>query len=276
MNVDLVSGALGVEVISFDLNYLNNKNFEEINNLLLEHKVVFFRNQSLTLEKFIEIASMFGPVEEHAYVKGIEKYPQITRIIKAANEKNQWGEGWHSDVSYDLTPSKVIMLKSLKIPPIGGDTVFSNMELALETLDEDIKKIIQNKKAIHTSNGSKFFVENYSKMESNGKIGEQYSNEHPIIRTHPETGKKILYVNPTYTKKIVGLPDDESSDLLNYIFKHQERLDLSCRFKWTENAIAILDNRSTQHYAIADFYPGRGLGHERVMDRISIVGDKPF
>ena len=276
MNVDLVSGALGAEVINFDLNYLNNKNFEEINNLLLEHKVVFFRDQSLTLEKFIEIASMFGPVEEHAYVKGIEKYPQITRIIKAANEKNQWGEGWHSDVSYDLTPSKVIMLKSLKIPPIGGDTVFSNMELALETLDEDIKKIIQNKKAIHTSNGSKFFVENYSKMESNGKIGEQYSNEHPIIRTHPETGKKILYVNPTYTKKIVGLPDDESSDLLNYIFKHQERLDLSCRFKWTENAIAILDNRSTQHYAIADFYPGRGLGHERVMDRISIVGDKPF
>ena len=197
MNVDLVSGALGAEVINFDLNYLNNKNFEEINNLLLDHKVVFFRNQSLTLEKFIEIASMFGPIEEHAYVKGIEKYPEITRIIKAANEKNQWGEGWHSDVSYDLTPSKVIMLKSLKIPPIGGDTVFSNMELALETLDEDIKKIIQNKKAIHTSNGSKFFVENYSKMESNGKIGEQYSNEHPIIRTHPETGKKILYVNPT-------------------------------------------------------------------------------
>ena len=276
MNVDLVSGALGAEVNNFDLNSLSTKNFEEINNLLLEHKVIFFRNQNLTLEKYIEIASMFGPIEEHAYVKGIEKYPQITRIIKAADEKNQWGEGWHSDVSYDLTPSKVIMLKSLKIPPIGGDTVFSNMELALETLDEEIKKIIQNKKAIHTSNGSKFFVENYSKMESNGKIGERYSNEHPIIRTHPETGKKILYVNPTYTKKIVGLPENESNALLNHIFKHQERLDLSCRFKWTEGAVAILDNRNTQHYAIADFYPGRGLGHERVMDRISIVGDQPF
>ena len=276
MNVDLVSGALGAEVNNFDLNSLSSKNFEEINNLLLEHKVIFFRNQNLTLEKYLEIASMFGPIEEHAYVKGIEKYPQITRIIKAADEKNQWGEGWHSDVSYDLTPSKVIMLKSLKIPPIGGDTVFSNMELALETLDEDIKKIIQNKKAIHTSNGSKFFVENYSKMESNGKIGERYSNEHPIIRTHPETGKKILYVNPTYTKKIVGLPENESNALLNHIFKHQERLDLSCRFKWTEGAVAILDNRNTQHYAIADFYPGRGLGHERVMDRISIVGDQPF
>ena len=116
MNVDLVSGALGAEVINFDLNYLNNKNFEKINNLLLEHKVVFFRNQSLTLEKFIEIASMFGPVEEHAYVKGIEKYPQITRIIKAANEKNQWGEGWHSDVSYDLTP---VSYTHLTLPTIA-------------------------------------------------------------------------------------------------------------------------------------------------------------
>ena len=150
------------------------------------------------------------------------------------------------------------------------------MELALETLDEEIKKIIQDKKAVHTSNGSKFFVENYSKMESNGEIGEQYSTEHPIIRTHPETGKKILYVNPTYTKKIIGVSEDESSKILNNIFKHQERLDLSCRFKWTEDAVAILDNRNTQHYAIADFYPGRGLGHERVMDRISIVGDQPF
>ena len=276
MKVNLVSGALGAEINSFDLNSLCNKNFEIINKLLLEHKVIFFRNQNLTLNKYIEIASMFGPIEEHAYVKGLDDHPQITRIIKAENEKNQWGEGWHSDVSYDLTPSKVIMLKSLKIPPVGGDTVFSNMELALETLDEEIKKIIQDKKAVHTSNGSKFFVENYSKMESNGEIGERYSTEHPIIRTHPETGKKILYVNPTYTKKIVGLSEDESSNLLNNIFKHQERLDLSCRFKWTEDAVAILDNRNTQHYAIADFYPGRGLGHERVMDRISIVGDKPF
>ena len=201
MKVNLVSGALGAEISNFDLNSLSNKNFKIINKLLLEHKVIFFRNQNLTLNKYIEIASMFGPIEEHAYVKGLDDHPQITRIIKAENEKNQWGEGWHSDVSYDLTPSKVIMLKSLKIPPVGGDTVFSNMELALETLDEEIKKIIQDKKAVHTSNGSKFFVENYSKMESNGEIGERYSTEHPIIRTHPETGKKILYVNPTYTKK---------------------------------------------------------------------------
>jgi taurine dioxygenase len=150
------------------------------------------------------------------------------------------------------------------------------MELAWETLDKDIKSIIENKNALHTSNGSSFFVEDFSEMESNGNIGEKYSNKHPIVRTHPETGNKILYVNPTYTKKIIGLPTKESDELLERIFRHQEKLDLSCRFKWTENAVAILDNRCTQHYAIADFYPGRGLGHERIMDRIAIVGDQPF
>ena len=179
-------------------------------------------------------------------------------------------------MSYDLKPCKTIILRSIKIPPVGGDTVFSNMELAWKTLDEDIKNIIHDKRALHESNGSKFFVENYSQMESNGTLGEKYSNEHPIVRTHPETGNKILFVNPTYTKKILGIPENDSNKLLEKIFRHQERLDLSCRFKWTDNAIAILDNRCTQHYAIADFYPGRGLGHERIMDRIAIVGDQPF
>ena len=250
--------------------------FRSLNALLLEHKVVFFRDQNISSKELMFLGSLFGPVEEHAYVRGLDDFPQITRIIKAADEKNQWGEGWHSDVSYDVTPCKTIILRSIKIPPIGGDTVFSNMELAWETLDEDIKKIIVDKNALHTSNGSNFFVDDFSEMESNGKIGEKYSNEHPIVRTHPETGKKILYVNPTYTKKIMGLSKKESDNLLERIFRHQEKLDLSCRFKWTENAVAILDNRCTQHYAIADFYPGRGLGHERVMDRIAIVGDQPY
>ena len=276
MKINILSGALGAEIIDYNLENLNKKNFNIINNLLLEHKVIFFRNQNINPEQLINIGTLFGQIEEHAYVKGLDDYPQITRIIKAANEKNQWGEGWHSDVSYDTKPNKVVILKSVKIPPIGGDTVFSNMELAWETLDKEIKDIIKNKCAIHTSNGSQFFVESYSQMDSNGVKGEKYSTQHPISRTHPESGKKILYVNPTYTKKIVGLSEKESDEILYKIFRHQERLDLSCRFKWTENAVAILDNRSIQHYAVADFYPGRGLGYERIMDRIAIVGDRPF
>ena len=113
-------------------------------------------------------------------------------------------------------------------------------------------------------------------MEARDTNLEEYSNEHPIVRTHPETGKKILYVNWTYTKSIVDMDKKESDDLLTKIFKHQERLELTCRFKWTKNAVAIWDNRSVIHYAIADYFPNRGLGHRRIMDRIAIKGEKPF
>ena len=276
MDVKLLSGALGAEISGISLNNINQEMFNTVNELLLEHKVIFFRNQNITPEEHIELAKLFGPVEEHAYVKGLEGYPQITRLIKDAEEKNQWGEGWHSDVSYNVTPTKAVILKSIKIPPVGGDTVFANMELAWDTLDENIKKIVINKKAEHFSLGAGFFIDNYKHFESNGNNSVEYSNSHPIVRTHPETGKKILFVNWTYTKKIVGLEENESNEILNKIFEHQSRLDLTCRFSWTENAVAIWDNRSVIHYAIADFYPERGMGYERVMDRIAVMGDRPF
>tara|TARA_B110000196_G_scaffold305722_1_gene303604 strand:- start:145 stop:972 length:828 start_codon:yes stop_codon:yes gene_type:complete len=274
MDVKLLSGALGAEVSGINLKDSSEKNFKVINNLLLEHKVIFFRNQKITPEEQLALAKHFGPLETHAYVKGRDKYPKIVRIIKDPNEKNQWGENWHSDVSYNVKPTKAVILRSIKIPPVGGDTMFSNMELAWETLDENIKEKIKGKKAIHSSLGAAFFVNDYKSMEGNGNIDE-YSSTHPIVRAHPETGKKILFVNWTYTKKIVDMDKKESDETLKKIFEHQARLDLTCRFRWTENAIAIWDNRSVLHYAIADFFPGRGLGHERIMDRIAIEGDRP-
>ena len=274
MDVKLLSGALGAEVSGINLKDSSEKNFKVINNLLLEHKVIFFRNQKITPEEQLALAKHFGPLETHAYVKGRDKYPKIVRIIKDPNEKNQWGENWHSDVSYNVKPTKAVILRSIKIPPVGGDTMFSNMELAWETLDKDIKEKIKGKKAIHSSLGAAFFVNDYKSMEGNGNIDE-YSSTHPIVRAHPETGKKILFVNWTYTKKIVDMDKKESDETLKKIFEHQARLDLTCRFRWTENAIAIWDNRSVLHYAIADFFPGRGLGHERIMDRIAIEGDRP-
>ena len=274
MDVRLLSGALGAEVSEIDLKDSSEKNFKIINNLLLEHKVIFFRNQKISPEEQLDLAKRFGPLETHAYVKGLDKYPEIVRIIKDPNEKNQWGENWHSDVSYNVKHTKAVILRSVKIPPVGGDTMFSNMELAWETLDKNIKEKIKDKKAVHSSLGAAFFVNDYKHMEGNGNIDE-YSSTHPIVRTHPETGKKILFVNWTYTKKIVDMDKKESDETLKKIFKHQARLDLTCRFRWTENAVAIWDNRSVLHYAIADFFPGRGLGHERIMDRIAIEGDQP-
>ena len=152
--------------------------------------------------------------------------------------------------------------------------MFSNMEIAYETLEEKIKDKIKDKKAVHSSLGAAAFVDAYNAMEGNGNLNE-YSNIHPVVRTHPETGKKILYVNSMYTKRILDMEENESDEILDKIFRHQERLDFTCRFKWTENAVAIWDNRSTLHQGLTDFFPGRGLGHERVMDRIAIEGDHP-
>ena len=274
MDLKLLSGALGAEVGGIDLKDTSIENFKKINKLLLEHKVIFFRNQNITAEEQLSLAKHFGPLEKHVYVKGRENYPEIVRIVKKPNEKNQWGENWHSDVSYNVKPTKAVILRSIKIPPVGGDTMFANMELAWETLDNHIKKKIEDKRAVHSSLGGAFFTDEYEGMESNGNNAE-YTNEHPIVRTHPETGKKILFVNWTYTKKIIGLEKKESDETLEKIFKHQARLDFTCRFRWTENAVAIWDNRCVQHYAISDFFPGRGLGYERVMDRIAIEGDRP-
>ena len=276
MEVKLLSGALGAEIEGIDLKDTSDENFKKINELLLEHKVIFFRDQKITEEEHMALAEKFGPLETHAYVKGLDEYPEIVRIIKAEDEKNQWGENWHIDVSYNTKPTKIVILKSLKIPPVGGDTCFSNMELAWETLDEKIKKKIKNKKAVHSSLGAGFFIDDYKHMQGNKKRNyDEYSNEHPIVRTHSETGKKILFVNWTYTKRIIGLDKEESDEILNKIFEHQARLELTCRFTWSENTVCIWDNRSVIHFAIADFYPGRGLGHERIMDRIAVEGDRP-
>ena len=274
MDVKLLSRALGAEISGIDLKDASLENFKKINKLLLEHKVIFFRNQNINTEEQIALAKCFGPLEKHIYVKGREKYPEIVRIIKGPNEKHQWGETWHTDVSYNVKPTKVIILRSIKIPPVGGDTMFSNMEIAWDTLDEEIKNKVKNKKALHSSLGAAAFVEKYEKMKGNGNI-EEYTNIHPILRTHPETGKKILYVNSMYTKKILDMNEKESNEILKKIFAHQERLDFTCRFKWSENTVAIWDNRSVLHQGLTDFFPGRGLGHERVMDRIAIEGDRP-
>jgi len=274
MDIKLLSGALGAEISGINLRDSSLENWGIINNLLLEHKALFFRDQDISSEEQINLAKRFGPLERHIYVKGRDKFPEILRIIKEPDEKRQWGETWHTDVSYNPKPTKVIILRSLKIPPVGGDTMFSNMEIAYETLDDKIKDKIDNKKAIHSSLGAAAFTKDYKAMEGNGNLDE-YSNAHPMVRTHPETGKKILYVNSMYTKKILDLEKNESEDILNQIFRHQERLDFTCRFKWTENAVAIWDNRSTLHQGLTDFFPGRGLGHRRVMDRIAIEGDHP-
>ena len=166
MNAKLLSGALGAEISGINLKDSSKENYERINALLLEHKVIFFRNQNITQEEQIALAENWGPLETHAYVKGVDKHPEIVRIVKTKDEKNQWGENWHTDVSYNVKPTKAVILKSIKIPPVGGDTCFSNMELAWETLDEKIKNKIKNSENLKSfSNLGYKFTEETKKGE---------------------------------------------------------------------------------------------------------------
>ena len=276
MNVKLLSGALGAEIKGIDLTDISDENFKKINDLLLEHKVIFFRDQPITKDQQIALAEKFGPLETHAYVKGLKDYPEIVRIIKGKEEKNQWGENWHSDVSYNSKPTKAVILKSIKIPPVGGDTCFSNMELAWETLDPKIQNKIKIKKQFiaHLEQNFLLIIINIWKVMKK-EITTLILMNIQLLELILKQVKKFLYVNWTYTKQIIGLDKEESDQILKEIFEHQARLDLTCRFSWTENTVAIWDNRSVIHYAIADFFPGRGLGYERIMDRIAIEGDHP-
>ena len=275
MRVDLLSGACGAEITGIDLRDTSDGNIKIIKDLLFEHKVIFFRNQDITHQEQIDLSKCFGPIEIHPYVKGIEDHPEILRIIKEPQEQNNWGEGWHSDVSFYPEPTMATILKSIEIPPVGGDTMFANTELAYDTLDKNLKKKIEGKTAIHSSSGPENFLDNYNSMSSNKKMAV-YTNEHPIIRTNPDSNRKTLFVNRVFTKQIVGMKKEDSDTLLKKIFDHQERLDFTCRFKWTPNAVAIWDNRSVLHYGIADFFPNRNLGYIRVLDRIAVRGEKPF
>ena len=275
IKIKKVSGSIGAVIENVQLNNdLNEEVFDEIYDAFLKYQVIFFRDQKFSPESQKSFANKIGTPIIYPFVKGLENFPEIVRIKKAPEEKHQWGETWHTDVSYNPKPTKVIILKSVKIPPVGGDTMFSNMETAYDTLPDEMKEKIKDKKAVHSSLGAEAFVKKYKEMEGNGNLDE-YSNIHPIVRVHPETGKKILYVNSMYTKQIIDMDKEESDNILKELFLHQERLDFTCRFKWTENAVAIWDNRSTQHQGLTDFFPNRGLGFERVMDRIAIEGDHP-
>ena len=275
IGVDPLSPIIGAEVSGVDISKPLDKDvLEEVNRALLDHQVIFFRDQEMSLERHKAFGRNFGSLHIHPTAAKIDGHPEILIIHADENSKAVAGMKWHSDVSCDLEPPMGSILHLHQIPKVGGDTMFSNMETAYDTLSDEMKEKIKDKKAVHSSLGAEAFVKKYKEMEGNGNLDE-YSNIHPIVRVHPETGKKILYVNSMYTKQIIDMDKEESDKILKELFLHQERLDFTCRFKWTENAVAIWDNRSTQHQGLTDFFPNRGLGFERVMDRIAIEGDHP-
>ena len=271
---------IGAEIEGLDLSKpLDNRQSEELYRAFLEHHVVFLRGQDMTPEQHMTAGRLFGEICGIPFVKSVEGYPEIVEIVKEAEERKTYnfGGNWHTDMTFLEEPSKASVLYGLEVPAAGGDTKFASTTAAYEALSPVMKDILEGLTALHTAGRSygkagKFAGSNAStkSMQIDASEDAEAEIEHPIVRVHPETGRKALYVNPNYTLRIKGMAEDESAAILNFLYAHMVRDEFTCRFRWTPGAVAIWDNRVTMHRAVNDYD-----GSRRVMHRVTIAGDRP-
>ena len=267
IQVHKLTPAIGAEISGVDLGKkISDSQFQEVHKALLENLVIFFRDQNMSIEAHKEFGRRFGPLHIHPNAPaGIPEHPEILRIRADEKSLHVAGEEWHTDVSCDAEPPLGSILYLTEVPPDGGgDTLFANMYRAYETLSEPIKQLLIGLTAIHDSARAHYG----GAARSEAKYP---SAEHPIVRTHPETGRQSLYVNSLFTLRIPQLSNSESEALLQILYRHIETPELHCRFHWRPNSVAFWDNRCAQHHAVFDYFPHRRYGH-----RVTVCGDKPF
>ncbi len=265
--------ALGAEISGIDLNKpMDETTFRFIHDALVEHQVIFFRDQDLQPEMHKQFALKFGPVQIHPAYNHVAGYPEIC-ILENSETKPSKIEKWHTDMTFNATPPLGSILHSKHIPPVGGDTLFSSMSAAYEALSDKMQSFLSGLTAIHDfRHGFKeSLAEPGGPERLAGAIAANPPVAHPVVRTHPVSGKKGLFVNELFTTHIVGMKASESEALLRFLYQHVILPEFICRFRWQLNSVAFWDNRITQHKPVNDF----GLQY-RVMQRITIDGDKPF
>jgi taurine dioxygenase len=274
IKIKKVSNAIGViiEGIQLDEN-LDENTISEIYDIFLKHQVIFFRKQNFKPESLISFAKKIGTPIIYPFVKGLDSFPEITPILKKETDVNNFGGIWHSDTTYQDEPPKGTMLYALEVPEFGGDTEFSNQYLAYDTLSDEMKIFLEKKKALNISAKSKVTKtrSDVLKHSSLGMKNNKLEAVHPVVRTHPETKKRTLYINEAHTTHFIGMSEEESMPILKYLFKHQVNSKFTCRYKWKRGSVAIWDNRCTLHNPINDYQ-----GSRRLMHRITFQGDKPF
>ena len=273
MKIRQIAGALGAEISGVDLaEGISLQLAADIRKVFLQHQVIFLRDQNLTPAQFLAFAQAMGTPVEYPFVKGLVGFPHIIEVKKLEHETVNFGGIWHSDTTYLDAPPMGSMLLSREVPPYGGDTLFANQYLAYETLSATMQHLLDGLVGISSSAKADVSKTREDRIKDGGKEAAptQYDAAHPIVRSHPETGRKALYVNVAHTSGIRGLSDAESSPLLQFLFAHQVKPELTCRFAWEPNAIAFWDNRCTQHNPVNDYH-----GFRRVMHRITLQGDKP-
>lgn len=266
-----VAPLIGAEIRGVSLaDPLDPELFAELNRALLEWKVLFFREQDITPEQHRDFAAHWGPLEAHPFIKELVDQPEDVQVVRL--EKNEalsgYENAWHSDVTWRECPSLGSVLRAIEVPPVGGDTLWADMAAAYDNLTPQLQAFLEGRTAIHD------WVPLFGLLMDPAKraaLREDFPEvEHPIVRTHPETGRKTLYVNRGFTQRVVGLEPEDSDALLQFLYAQAAFPEYQCRWRWQPGDVAFWDNRSSQHYASSDYAPAR-----RVMERITVIGDRP-
>ena len=269
ISVKPLSPVVGAEIGGVDISKpLGNQTFAEVHDALMHHQVIFFRDQKMTLDEHKAFGRQFGELHVHPAAPGPEGHPEILRIHADENSKRVAGHGWHSDVSCDAEPPMGSILHLHTTPESGGDTMFASMYAAYEALSTPMQQFLEGLTAEHAS--EHVYRGRYGQTEQL-RDGEYPRNIHPVIRTHPVTRRKGLFVNSGFTRRIVELERKESDGVLEMLFDHIRTPEFFCRFKWEDNSVAFWDNRCVQHHALWDYFPQVRSGY-----RVTIKGDRPF
>ena len=274
LRVQPIAGALGAVIDGIDLSEdLSEGVIADIRQALLDHCVIFFRGQDITPLQHLAFAKRFGSPVEYPLVKGLDGLSEIVPVVKLEHETVNFGGMWHSDTTYLEQPPMGSILVARELPPYGGDTLFANMVAAHEALSDGMKQLLSGLDGISVSNTAAAAATRAERVKTDAKVpaAKVLRAVHPVVRTHPETGRKVLYVNPAHTIGFEGMTEEESAPLLDFLFRHQIRPEFTCRFRWEPGSIAFWDNRSTQHNPVNDYH-----GFKRVMHRITLAGDRPM
>ena len=273
LEVQPIAGALGAEISGVDLSEdLADDTVAAIRRAWLEHLVLFFRDQALSPARFLAFGRRFGDPIEYPFVKGLDDFPEIIPVVKLEHERVNFGGIWHSDTAYLEVPPMASMLVAREVPPAGGDTLFANMYLAYEALSVGMRRLLDGLVAINSSAKADATRTREDRVKAGAGAGatREYVAAHPVVRVHPETGRKALYVNVAHTVGFADMTPEESAPLLDYLLRHQVRPEFTCRFRWRPGSIAFWDNRCAQHNPINDYH-----GFRRLMHRLTLAGDRP-
>jgi len=280
IEVNRIAGSLGAEVAGPDLSRnLDDAVLSEIRQALHENLVIFFRGQSLTPDRQLAFARRWGEIHLHPFMQGMPDHPEVLEIKKTPADKKNFGGDWHSDQMFTAKPAMGTLLYAKQVPSAGGDTLFANQYLAYETLSPGMRRMLDPLKAVSrgdqlASQGGQTRVQYHNANSVSMKAKEpgevQTTTLHPLIRTHPETGRRALFIGG-HVHAFEAMTEAESRPLIDFLMKHSTRPEFTCRFRWESGSVAFWDNRCTQHYAIND-YPAE----TRIMHRVTICGDVPY